>query len=83
MRGNGGVTPPFFTSALDGGEWSAAHPFRFIFGKRGPVPIVWEAEWAPELVWTLWNREKSLASTGTRTPAFQPVTHQCTDWLEY
>jgi hypothetical protein len=26
-----------------------------------PIPIIQEAEWAPELVWMLWNREKSLA----------------------
>jgi hypothetical protein len=30
--------------------------------KESLVPIGYEAEWAPEPVWTLWSREKSLAS---------------------
>jgi hypothetical protein len=33
-------------------------------GKEYPVPIVQEAEWAPELVWMLWRRAKSLVLTG-------------------
>jgi hypothetical protein len=28
-------------------------------GKQPPVPIVYEAGWAPGLVWTLWRRENS------------------------
>jgi hypothetical protein len=27
-----------------------------------------------------WSREKTLASTGNRTPAVQPVAHRYTDW---
>jgi hypothetical protein len=27
--GNGGVTPPFLTSALDGSEWPASRPGHF------------------------------------------------------
>jgi hypothetical protein len=43
----------FSTSALNGGEWSASHPGRTLApGKRPLVPIVQEAGWAPELVWT-------------------------------
>jgi hypothetical protein len=32
--GNGGTAPRIFTSALDGGEWSASCPGRFILRKR-------------------------------------------------
>ena len=39
------------TAALEGGEWSAARPGHFTHGKD-PVPIVQEARWAPEPVWT-------------------------------
>jgi hypothetical protein len=28
--GSRGIAPPFLTSALDGGEWSASRPVRFI-----------------------------------------------------
>jgi hypothetical protein len=34
--GNGGIAPLFFTSALDGGEWSASRPGRFTPGEIGP-----------------------------------------------
>jgi hypothetical protein len=44
----------FLTSALDGGEWSASRPGRDLPpGKGPPVPIVQEAGWASEPVWTL------------------------------
>jgi hypothetical protein len=36
-------------------------------GKGPPVPIVQEAGWAPEPVWTQRLEEKSLASTRDRT----------------
>jgi hypothetical protein len=43
----------FTTSALNGGEWSASRPGRALpTGKGPPVPIVQEAWWAPEPVWT-------------------------------
>jgi hypothetical protein len=43
----------FFTSALDGDEWSASRPGRALASGKGPsVPIVEEAGWAPEQVWT-------------------------------
>jgi hypothetical protein len=43
----------FTTSALDGGEWSASRPGSALApGKGPPVPIVQEAGWAPEPVWT-------------------------------
>jgi hypothetical protein len=35
---------------------------------KDPVPIVQEAGWAPEPVWTQMLEEKSFASAGDRTP---------------
>jgi hypothetical protein len=50
----------FSTSALDGGEWSASLPDRALAPRKGPpVPIVQEAGWAPEPVWTQRLEEKS------------------------
>jgi hypothetical protein len=37
-------------------------------GKGAPVPIVQEAGWAPEPVWTQRLEEKSFAPAGDRTP---------------
>jgi hypothetical protein len=55
----------FSTSALDGGERSASRPGRVLPpGKGSPVPIVQEAGWAPEPVWTQRLEEKSFAPAG-------------------
>jgi hypothetical protein len=70
----------FLTSALEEGEWSASRPGRTLpAGKEPPVPIVQEAGWAPEPVWTQRSEEKSCASVGDRTPAVQSVVRHCTD----
>jgi hypothetical protein len=34
--GRGDIAPPFLTSALDGGEWSALRPYRFTHGESAP-----------------------------------------------
>jgi hypothetical protein len=58
----------FATSALDGGEWSASPPGRALPpGEEPPVPIVQEAGWAPEPVWTQRLDEKSFAPAGDGT----------------
>jgi hypothetical protein len=59
----------FLTLALDGGEWSASRPGRALpRGMDPPVPIVQEAGWASEPVWTQRLEEKSFAPAGDRTP---------------
>jgi hypothetical protein len=69
----------FLTSALDGGEWLASRPGRALPpGKGPPVPIVQEAGWAPEPVWTQRLEEKSSASVGDRTPVVQSVVRHYT-----
>jgi hypothetical protein len=51
----------FTTSALDGGEWSVSRPGCALRPEKGPpVPIVQEAGWAPEPVWTKRLEEKSF-----------------------
>jgi hypothetical protein len=71
----------FLTSVLDGDEWSASRPGRALPpGKGPPVPIVQEARWAPEPVWTQRLEENSSASVGDRTPIVQPVARYYTDW---
>jgi hypothetical protein len=44
-----------------------------------PVPIVQEAGWAPEPVWTQRLEEKSFAPAGDRTPIAQTVVRHYTD----
>jgi hypothetical protein len=68
------------TSSLDGGEWSASHPGHTLpLGKGPPVPIVQEAGWAPELVWSQRLEEKSSASVGDRTTVVLYIVKHCTD----
>jgi hypothetical protein len=61
QRGSRGLA---LTLALDGDGWSTPRPGRFTPGKD-PVPIVYEAGWAPGPVWT---GVKNLAPTGIRSP---------------
>jgi hypothetical protein len=66
----------FTISALDGGEWSASHHGRALpLGHDPPVPIVQEAGWTPEPVWTQSLEEKSFASAGDRTSIKSVVRH--------
>jgi hypothetical protein len=39
VSGNGGIAPPFLTSVLDGGEWSASRLGRFTPGKIPKYPL--------------------------------------------
>jgi hypothetical protein len=66
----------FFTSALDGGEWSASRPGRTLLpGKGPPVHIGQEAGWAPEPVWTQRLEEKSFRLSRGSNPG-RPVGSQ-------
>jgi hypothetical protein len=71
----------FLIAALEGGEWSASRPgLALLSDKEPPVPIVQEAWWAPEPVWTQRLEEKPSVSVGDRTPAVQSSVRHCTDW---
>jgi hypothetical protein len=68
------------TSALDRSEWSASRPGHVLPpGKGVPVPIVQEAGWASEPVWTQRLEEKSFTAVGYRTPVVQYVVRHYTD----
>jgi hypothetical protein len=75
----------FMTSALDGGEWSRSRPGRALPpGKGPPVPIVQEAGWAPEPVWTQRLEENPLPLPGIepRSPG-RPALSQTLYCLSY
>jgi hypothetical protein len=59
----------FMTSALDGAS-GQRHASAALYprGKDLRVPIVQEAGWAPEPVWTERLEEKSFCPDGDRTP---------------
>jgi hypothetical protein len=66
--------------AVDGGEWSASRLGRALPpGKGPPVPIIQEAGWSPEPVWTRWLEEKFSVFVGDRTPVVQSVVSHYTD----
>jgi hypothetical protein len=44
-------------------------------GKEPPVSIGQEAGWAPQPVWTLWTKGKSLAPVANRSPIFGQPAH--------
>ena len=71
-------TSTLLTSVLDGGGWSTARPGRFTPGKE-PVPIVQEAGWSPEAVWT---GVENLSRTGIRSPD-RPARKQSLYRLSY
>jgi hypothetical protein len=65
------------------GEWSASRPGRALApGKGPPVPIVQEARWAPEPVWTQRLGEKSFRlcrGSNLDRPVVQSVARHYTD----
>jgi hypothetical protein len=70
----------FLTSTLDGCAWTASRPGRALPPRKGPpVPIVQEAGWAPEQVWTQRLEEKSSAPAGDRTLIVKSVVRHYTD----
>jgi hypothetical protein len=70
----------FTVSAVDEGEWSTSRPGLALPPVKGlPVPIVQEAGWAPEPVWTQRLEEKSLSSAEDRTSVVQFVARHYTD----
>jgi hypothetical protein len=73
----------FSTSALDGGTWSASRPGRALVpGKGTQRPIVKEAWWAPELVWTQRLEKKSFRFckvSNLDRPVVQLVARHYTD----
>jgi hypothetical protein len=78
--GGGGIAPHILNL---GTGWRWVVNFRPLplnsNGKSPPVPIGWEAGWAPEPVWTRWLRENFAAPAGTWTPdhpARNPALYQ-------
>jgi hypothetical protein len=74
--GNGGIAPPFLTSALDEGEWSASRLGSLLPRKEPPVPIGGPQSRSGDV-------EKIVAPAGNRTPAVQPIAHWYTDWAKF
>jgi hypothetical protein len=76
-RGNGGIVPPFLSSALDEGEWSDSRPGRFTSGEGAPC-----THWRGGLVSLragLDDVEKNLAlpgiEPGLSIPSLYPLSY--------
>jgi hypothetical protein len=75
----------FTTSALDTGQWSASRPGRSLSAEKGPtVPIVQEAGWVTEPVWTEVRGTilSPLPEIEPQSPGL-PVRRQTPYWLSY
>jgi hypothetical protein len=74
----------FSISLLDGGEWSASRPVRGLGQDEvPPVPVVQEAGWAPQPVWTQrLEKNSSCLCRGSDLdrPVVQSVVIYYTDW---
>jgi hypothetical protein len=68
----------FFTSALDGGEWSVSRPGRALPPGKGPRYPLYRRLGRPQRL-----EEKSSVSVGDRTPVVQSVVRQYTDWATF
>jgi hypothetical protein len=69
LGGRGGISPTHYRPRNQTGVNQHHAPAALLpQGKGPPVPIVQEAGWAPEPVWTQRIEEKSFAPTGNRTP---------------
>jgi len=72
----------FFTSALDGSQWSASRPGRFIPREEPLVPSGQEARWATELVWMPTCQVCQLWKQNITTSISKITYHRChkTNW---
>jgi hypothetical protein len=66
-----GKAVPLHAIEALGGRGDSSYSFT-TSGKGSPVPIVQEAGWVPEPVWTQRLEEKSFAPAGDRTPISRP-----------
>jgi hypothetical protein len=82
LGGRGGIAPTHSRPRHYMGVSGQSHaPAALLPPGKGPaVPIVQEAGWAPEPVWTQRIQEKSFAPAGDRTPIVQPVVRHYTAW---
>ena len=64
---NGGTAPLIHKLSISGDEWSTSHPDHFTPGERDLIPNEYEIGWTPQLVWTLWSRNRSLAPARNQT----------------
>jgi hypothetical protein len=71
--GCGGIAPPFLTSAVDGGEWSASHPCHLTAGERARGAHCTGGCLGPRAGLDAVENRKNLAT------AVQPVARRYTD----
>jgi hypothetical protein len=76
--GSGGTAPPFLTSALGEGEWSASHPCCFTLGER-TSGTHWIGGWGALSRSESCGEKKNLAPDRNRTPGIQPVARRYND----
>jgi hypothetical protein len=82
--GSGGISPPFLTSTLYGGEWSASRLCRFTPREIDPGTH-WVGGWVgPRVGLDAAEKRKTLTPDGNPTLAVQLLLRRCTEisWLQ-
>jgi hypothetical protein len=80
--GGGGIAPPFLTSALDGGEWSASGSVRLTPGE-GPCGNYWIEGWVgPRAGLDNVKWRTIFVLHGNLTPTVQPIARRYTDHID-
>jgi hypothetical protein len=74
VLGSGVITPSFLASPIDGNEWSASCPGRFIPRERSRVRFGSEACWASKSVYICVNTTTTTTTTTTVTTTTTTTT---------
>jgi hypothetical protein len=73
--GSGGIAPPFLTTGLDGGEWSASRPSHFTPAETAPGRKLG----GPQSQSGRYEEEKNPVPARNQTPAVHSVARRYTD----
>jgi hypothetical protein len=83
FMGSGGIAPRFLTSILDGGEWSASRPDRFVSEERARS-IHWKGGWIRPRASLVIMENRIISSLCRESfPVPHSLAYRCSDWAKW